>query len=179
MRLVRGKNIVLSGFMGAGKTEVGRAVARLAGLAFIDLDAEIEKRSGMSIPDIFETLGEPEFRRRETGAIREVSARQQVVIATGGGAVINPENVAQLRKSGVVICLTASVETILRRLGSGENRPLLNTGNPEQRIRELLAERQPFYEQADIIITTDGKTPQTVAEEVVDRVAAWKSAGKG
>ncbi len=165
--------------MGTGKTEVGRAVARLAGLAFIDLDAEIEKRSGMSIPDIFAIFGEPEFRRRETGAIRKVSARQQAVIATGGGAVINPENVALLRKSGVIVCLTATVETILRRLGSGENRPLLNTGNPEQRVRELLAERQPFYELADVAVTTDGKTPQAVAEEVLDRISAWKSAGRG
>lgn len=179
MRLGIGKNIVLSGFMGTGKTEVGRTVARMAGMAFIDIDDELERCSGMSIPEIFAEFGEPEFRRRETEAIRTISAHQRAVIATGGGAVVNPENVELLRRNGVIVCLTASVETILRRVGASRNRPLLQTEHPEKRIRELLAARQAFYEKADIVIATDGKSPQAVAEEILDRVASWKSSGKG
>ncbi|HSW64922.1 MAG TPA: shikimate kinase [Dissulfurispiraceae bacterium] len=179
MRLGGGKNIVLSGFMGTGKTKVGRTVAKLAGMAFIDVDAEIETRSGMSIPDLFTAFGEPEFRRRETETIRDISAHHQVVIATGGGAVINPENVSLLKQNGVIVCLTATIGTILKRVGASGNRPLLKGGNPEQRIRELLTTRQPFYEQADIMVKTDGKSPRTVAVEILERVAAWDALGKG
>lgn len=171
MRLSGADNIVLTGFMGTGKSEVGKVLARALGYAFVDVDAAIEKREKMSIPAIFETQGEAAFRRVESEVIGELSRKKRSVIATGGGAVVNPDNRASLRAGGIIVCLTASVRTILHRVRGNADRPLLKAENPEQRIQELLEARRPFYEQADIIVSTDGKRPKEIVEDIIERVA--------
>lgn len=157
--------------MGTGKSEVGKTLARALGYAFVDVDTEIEKRAGMKISGIFASRGEAEFRGIETDVIRELSRRKRTVIATGGGAVVNPDNRTSLREGGAIVCLTASIKTILHRVRGNKDRPLLTVEDPERRIRELLEARRPFYEQADIMLATDGKRPKEIAEEIIERVA--------
>lgn len=164
----RMKNVVLTGFMGTGKTDVGRLLATRLGFAFLDCDGEIERQYGMTVSDIFARFGEDSFREREAAVIARLSEREHVVIATGGGAVLRSDNRAHLRKKGVIVCLTASAETILRRTETTYHRPLLNVPNPLDRIRELIETRRPYYEDADIIIDTEGKSPAEVAEEILD-----------
>lgn len=171
MRLSGADNIVLTGFMGTGKSEVGKVLARALGCAFVDVDAAIEKRSGMSISDIFETQGEAVFRRIESEVIGELSRRKRSVIATGGGAVVSADNRAALRAGGIIVCLTASVRTILHRVRGNADRPLLKGEHPEQRIQELLEARRPFYALADIMVATDGKRPEEIVDEIIERVA--------
>lgn len=161
------RNIVLAGFMGTGKTAVARELARLGGFQRIEIDKEIEKTSGMSIPVIFETLGESAFRDMESREIKRAAARQGVVISTGGGAVVREENMAALKQSGVVVCLSATVETILART-SGSDRPLLQVEDPMAKINELLAIRAPYYARADLTLNTDDKSPQQIAQEILD-----------
>ena len=120
------KNIVLIGFMGTGKTSTGRVLAQKLGAAFLDLDQEIEAEEGMAIPVIFAQKGEPYFRAAEHRMVERVAARQNAVISTGGGTVKDPANVALLRKSGVIVCLTADVDTILMRTASKGERPVLD-----------------------------------------------------
>jgi shikimate kinase len=167
------KNIVLTGFMGTGKTEVGRELARVLGWKLIDVDDEIVNAQNMSINEIFSRLGEPAFRQMETEMIRKVSRRKNVIISTGGGAVMRQENMDILREKGVIICLDATPETIFRRTSSNSKRPLLQVEGPLRRIRELLELRRPFYQKADITIDTEGKTPLLIAEEVLEKVG-WK-----
>ncbi len=164
------KNIVLTGFMGTGKSAVGREIARRLGMRFVELDAEIEKAEGMTIREIFSRYGEPYFRDRETEMVRRFSEEDNVVISTGGGVVLREENMEALRKKGVIVCLTASPETILRRTSSSEERPLLNVDDPLKRIKDLLEYRRPFYEKADLMIETDSLSPAEIAEEVIQRV---------
>lgn len=171
MRLSGADNIVLTGFMGTGKTEVGKTLARVTGYVFVDVDAEIEKRLQMTVSAIFDTHGEAEFRRIETEVLRDLSRRTRSVIATGGGAVTSAENRSLLRSGGVVVCLTASTRTILHRVRGNSDRPLLKAENPALRIQELLEARQPFYDQADVMVSTDGKRPKEIAEEIIERVA--------
>ncbi|HMK44775.1 MAG TPA: shikimate kinase [Dissulfurispiraceae bacterium] len=170
-------NIVLTGFMATGKTEVGRVLARRLGFAFFDVDAEIERCAGMSVPEIFSAFGEAGFRARESEVISTCPLLQHTVIASGGGAVIRPENLAALRDCGLLICLTASVETILDRAGNGETRPLLQGADPKRRVRELLEAREPYYNQADFIVRTDGKNPQEIVAEIVEQIGFRKNAG--
>ncbi|MHC4359152.1 MAG: shikimate kinase [Planctomycetota bacterium] len=164
------KNIVLAGFMGTGKTAVSAELARLTGFKGVDVDAEIEKSAGMSIPDIFEKFGESRFRDMETEEIKKVSKGKNLVISLGGGAVMREENMHALRESGVIVCLTAAPETILQRTGndSNSNRPLLQVEDPLKKINELLALRKPYYERADVLVKTDSKSPLEVAEEILD-----------
>jgi shikimate kinase len=164
------KNIVLTGFMGTGKTEVGRELAHLRGLMLIDIDTEIEKAEMMTINDIFRQLGEERFREIETEMIEKITQEENVIISTGGGAVLRQRNIDALKKKGIVICLTASPATILMRTSSTDERPLLQVDNPLAKINELLQFRKPFYERADLIIDTDGKTPMQVAEEIIDKI---------
>jgi shikimate kinase len=156
--------------MGTGKTEVSRALARLTGYAQVDVDSEIEKSAGMTINEIFKRLGEPRFRDMETEEIKKVSRGKNLIISTGGGAVMKDENMKALRTGGVIVCLWASPETILQRTGSDSTRPLLQVEDPLKRIKELLALRQPYYERADIMVDTEGKTPLQVAEEIMERI---------
>jgi shikimate kinase len=160
------KNIILTGFMGTGKTAVGRELARLLQMRLVDVDAEIERSRDMKIADIFKDFGEPYFRDLETEMIRALSEQKNIVISTGGGAVLREENMAVLRETGTIFCLYADPQTILARTGESKDRPLLNVEDPLAKIKELLMLRMPFYEKAGIMIDTNGKTPLQVAEEI-------------
>lgn len=164
------KNIVLTGFMGTGKTEVGKELLRLTGFTLIDADEEIVKSQGMPITEIFRQFGEPYFRDIETKIIKEISKRKNAIISTGGGAVLKEENMSVLRENGIIICLFASPETIIKRTGNDNSRPLLQVEDPLKKIKELLDYRTPFYEKADVMIDTEGKSPFEIAEEILKRV---------
>jgi 3-dehydroquinate synthase len=149
------ENIFLVGLMGAGKTTVGRALAKRLDKRFIDSDHEIEARTGASIPLIFEIEGEASFRQREVEVIHDLTAQRGIVLATGGGAVLRKENRDALKAHGTVIYLRASVNHILQRTGRDKNRPLLQTADPRRRLEELTLEREPLYsEVADIVVET-------------------------
>lgn len=164
------KNVVLAGFMGTGKTEVGRELARLLDTKLIDVDAEIERSLKMTINEIFKQFGEPGFREIETGVIKKISENKNIIISTGGGAVLKQENMDIFRKNGIIVCLTAAPETILKRTSNNTERPLLQVENPLGKIKELLSYRKPFYEKADVIIDTEGKTPLQIAEEIIEKI---------
>ena len=167
------KNIVLTGFMGAGKTTIGRALAKKLQMRLVDIDEEIEKEQKMSINDIFSRHGEPHFRDIETAMIRELSRDKNVIISTGGGAVLRDENMEALKENGIIFCLNATAETILERTGRNQDRPLLKVENPKEKINELLAYRRPFYERAGIMIETDDKTPLEVVQEIME-IVKWR-----
>jgi shikimate kinase len=164
------KNIVLTGLMGTGKTAVGRELARLLNMQLIDIDTKIEDAEKMTINEIFKQFGEPRFREIETEMIKKLSESKNRIISAGGGAVLKQENMGILSKSGIVVCLTATPETILRRTSNSNDRPLLQVENPLKKIKELLNFRKPFYEKADIMIDTEGKTPLQIAEEIIEKV---------
>src|SRR5476649_200807 len=136
------QNVFLVGLMGAGKTTIGRILARRLGLRFIDSDHEIEARTGASIPWIFEIEGEPSFRRREADVIRELSGQQGIVLATGGGAILDPASRAYLKERGTVIYLRASVNSIRTRTSHDKSRPLLQTADPRKKLEELMLQRE-------------------------------------
>jgi shikimate kinase len=148
-------NLYLVGLMGAGKTTVGRLLARHYGCTFHDSDHEIEARTGVKIPVIFEIEGEAGFRRREETAIAELTALSGIVLATGGGAVLSETNRENLKNSGVVIYLRGSPEHLYERTRHDRNRPLLQTDNPLEKLRELYRQRDPLYREiADIVVDT-------------------------
>lgn len=164
-------NIFLVGPMGAGKTTIGRELAKALKLEFLDSDREIERRTGASIPLIFELEGEAGFRARECAMIQELSERQGIVLATGGGAVLDAANRTRLAARGFVIYLFAAIEQLLKRTAKDQHRPLLQTPHPEQRLRDLMQARDPLYrEVADLIIKTDGRTVRSVVHEIASRV---------
>lgn len=168
------KNIVLAGFMGTGKSAVGMELSRLLNMKLIDVDTEIERSQKMTINEIFKQFGEPRFREIETEMIKQISQNNNIIISTGGGAILRQENVDALRKNGTIICLTATPETILKRTSNNSDRPLLQVENPLERIKELLNFRRPFYEKADIMIDTEGKTPLQIAEGIIERMKCKK-----
>lgn len=168
------KNIVLAGFMGTGKTEVGKELSNILGWKLIDVDDEIVKAKRITINDIFSQLGEPAFRDIETEMIRKISGNKNVIISTGGGAVLRQENMDILREKGVIVCLTATPETILKRTNNNDERPLLKVEDPLRKIKELLDFRKPFYKKADIMIDTENRTPRRIAEEILERIK-WQS----
>ncbi len=161
-------NIVLCGMMGVGKSSVGVRVAERTGRMWYDTDVVISDRHGR-ISDIFEFYGEAHFRALETEIVRELSARDGLVISTGGGLVLKPENNELLKKNGKIFFLRATFETLLKRVRADETRPLLkNTGKTAETLGKLLKERTPVYEHvADYIIDTDGRTVQEIADEIV------------
>lgn len=164
-------NIVLIGFMGAGKSAVGRALAKSLNRRFVDTDSEIEAVAGLTIPEIFSRHGEPYFRQLEKQVVRQVAARPHQVIAAGGGTILDEENARLLQATGIIVWLVASPEAIYRRVGHSANRPLLSGTDPRRRIRELLAQREPVYRQlADFSVSTDGLTPWQVAREIEARL---------
>lgn len=155
--------VVLVGMMGAGKTTIGRGLAKAVGRDFIDLDHAIESRCGVSIPHIFEVEGEEGFRKRETQLLDEYSQQPGIVLATGGGAVLAPENRQLLRERGVVIYLRANADELYRRVAKDRNRPLLHTPNPRERVAQLLALRAPLYEEVADITFDTGTLPVSQA----------------
>ena len=165
-------NIVLTGFMGTGKTLVGQALAKRLNRQFIEVDSKIEQLAGKSISDIFKDNGEIYFRELEIGAIKQAAAGKKQVIACGGGVVLNTINIDRLRETGVIINLVASAQIILQRTaGNAGSRPLLDVQQPAERIRELLKFRKPFYDKAaDLIINTSKLNIDTVADKIIDRL---------
>jgi shikimate kinase len=161
------RNIFLIGPMGSGKTAVGRHLARLFRLTFHDSDADIEAKTGVDIAFIFEKEGEAGFRIRERESIERLTRLQSIVLATGGGAVIEPENRRLLAERGVVVYLATSVDQQLERTRHARHRPLLNGIDPEEKLRELMIRRAALYaEIARITVSTDGRRVQVVAEEI-------------
>ncbi|MDE2304325.1 MAG: shikimate kinase AroK [Gammaproteobacteria bacterium] len=161
------RNVFLIGPMGSGKSAVGRQLARLLGLAFHDSDADIEERTGVDIAYIFEQEGEAGFRLRERESIDRLTQLEGVVIATGGGAVIDPENRLKLAERGAVVYLQTSVAQQLARTRHGRHRPLLNDVDQERVLADLMATRAPLYaEIADLTVATDHRRVQLVAEEI-------------
>jgi len=162
------ENVFLVGPMGSGKSAVGRQLARRLRLTFIDADAEIEGRTGVDIAYIFEREGEEGFRAREKDVLDELSRRSGVVIATGGGAILDAETRAWLRERGRVVYLRASIEQQLARTRHGTHRPLLNNADPRGTLERLMAVRAPLYEEiAEIVANTDGRKVNTVVEDVL------------
>ncbi|MEI7967712.1 MAG: shikimate kinase [Betaproteobacteria bacterium] len=155
-------NIFLVGLMGAGKTSVGRLLARRLGKQFIDSDHQIESRTGVRIPVIFEIEGESGFRQRESAAIDELTRGSNLVLATGGGVVLNPDNRAALRSRGTVVYLRATVDELWNRTRKDRNRPLLQTADPRAKLAELLAVRDPLYrEVAHVVMDTGSQSLRT------------------
>ena len=161
------KNIVLVGFMGTGKSATGHVVAAQLSRTFVDMDAVIEERAGKKISAIFAEEGEPHFRKLEHELALELSNQSDLVIATGGGIVLNPDNIAAFEKTGVVICLHAEPDMILHRVSKHTHRPLLQNDDKTAAIRELLAKRKPLYDAISLSIETTHQTPQETAQEVV------------
>jgi shikimate kinase len=170
-------NVYLVGMMGAGKTTVGRTLARRLKLRFVDSDQEIEARCGVKIPVIFEIEGEAGFRAREAQAIAEIAALEGIVLATGGGVVLAAENRRLLAEHGTVVYLRATPEHLYERVRQDRNRPLLATGDPLERLRALYRERDPLYrEVADLVIDTGRQSVQVLARALLEQLGAqWKA----
>jgi shikimate kinase len=163
--------IFLVGPMGAGKTTIGRQLARQLKKEFLDSDREIETRTGADIPLIFELEGEQGFRSRECKMIDELTQKNDIVLATGGGAVLNEENRKHLKSRGCVLYLFASLDHLFERTVKDKNRPLLQTENPRQRIQEILEKRDPLYrEVADVIVETGGQTIHYVVQQILKQL---------
>jgi shikimate kinase len=161
------RNITLVGFMGTGKTTVGRILARKLGYRFIDVDEEIEREQGVPITHIFSEMGEPYFRQLERVLIKTLSLREGLVISAGGGAVIDERNIEAMKQGGALVCLSATPDDIMKRVGKSGNRPLLQVPDPMAKIMELMSKREPFYRKADVTVDTTMKTPEEVAAEVI------------
>ncbi len=158
--------------MGAGKSTIGRLLAKELHLPFKDSDKEIEVRTGANIPWIFDKEGEPGFRDRETAMIVELCHENGIVLATGGGAVMRPQNRQALRNGGRVVYLHASIEQQVARTSRDRNRPLLRNANPEKILRDLLALRDPLYREiADLVVETDERPPRMVVLDILERLA--------
>ena len=160
-------NIALIGFMGAGKTSVGRLAAEQLHFDYLDTDELIQSRTGRAITEIFSTDGEPAFRKMESELVTELAARTNTVIATGGGLPVNPQNLLNLKKYALVVCLWASPEKIWERVKNQTHRPLLHDPDPQKKIRDLLAVREPFYKQADVLLNTELRSVREVTQQVV------------
>lgn len=161
-------NIALVGFMGVGKSTVGQILAGLLDFEFVDTDRVIETREGRRISDIFAAEGEPHFRDLETNLVREYETRPGLILSTGGGLVVRPENLASLRKHSLIVCLWASPAVIFERVRHQGHRPLLQTPDPLARITELLEQRKPAYQQADILVGVDFRSPQETAQYIAN-----------
>ena len=175
--MMQAGSLYLVGMMGAGKTTVGRLLARRLKLRFLDADHEIERRCGVKVPLIFEIEGEAGFRAREAQVLAELVALDGVVLATGGGAVLAEENRRRLAAAGTVIYLRARPEDLYERVRLDRNRPLLATADPLGRLRELYAERDALYRSiADLVIDTGRQTVQALARELIDKLGErWKA----
>lgn len=168
------RNIVLIGMMGTGKSTVGVELARRLGFAFVDTDERIEREQGMSIKDIFAQRGEPAFRQLESETIASVLEAAGQIVATGGGAVLSGRNREVMASNGYVVALTATAETIIHRVSTDQNRPLLQ-GDVEERVRTIMESRKHAYDFADLKIETDGRTVEEIVNLVMNNWLAWKN----
>lgn len=162
---------MLTGFMGTGKTTVGKLIANTLSKKFVDMDLEIEAKAGMSISDIFAAHGEKYFRDLETQMAKDMVQRENSVISTGGGVVLRPENIEYLKACGPLVCLMASPQIIYERTKDSDDRPLLKTPDPKKKIEELLQNRMEHYEKADYVIDTDGIFPEDVVKKIIGIVS--------
>jgi shikimate kinase len=170
-RKLRSGNIILVGMMGSGKTTMGRALARHLGKEFVDSDEEIQRRTGVTIPHIFDIEGEEGFRQRERLVIEDLARRENMVLATGGGAVLLAENRAILQRSGIVVYLRAGVHHLWQRTRHDRNRPLLQEGDPHAKLTALLQQREPLYlEVADIVIQSGKQSAHALMLHVADEI---------
>jgi shikimate kinase len=174
-RLLDGRPLVLVGMMGAGKTTVGRRLAARLGRQFLDSDEEIEKAAQMTIPEMFEELGEAEFRSGETRVIARVLKDRNIVLATGGGAFVNEETRALIKSVAVSVWIKADFELLFARVSRRSNRPLLKTANPRDTLKGLIEARYPIYGQADVTVVSRDVPHDTVANDLIDAVVAHLS----
>lgn len=170
------QRIFLIGPMGSGKTTVGRALSELLGLEFVDLDQQIEARCGVEVDRIFEIEGEAGFRQRETDMLLDLSERPNMVLATGGGSVLNPDNRAVMRRQGLVLWLRTSVDQQLERLARDRRRPLLQAPDRRQRLLTLAAERDPLYAAcADLVVDSCNVAPAVMAATTAEAIEQWRA----
>ncbi len=168
-------NLILIGMMGSGKTTMGRALARHLGKAFVDSDEEIQRRTGVTITHIFDIEGEAGFRQRETAAICDVVGRENMVLATGGGAVLAEQNRELLQQNGIVIYLKASVHDLWQRTRHDRNRPLLQTEDPHAKLTELFQQRDPLYRQvADIVVQSGKQSAHALMLHLADEIEVFR-----
>jgi len=174
-RKLQSGNLILVGMMGSGKTTVGRVLARHLGKVFVDSDEEIQNRTGVTIPHIFDIEGEAGFRQRETSTIGELVLRDNMVLATGGGAVLDEQNRLMLWQNGLVIYLRAGVSDLWQRTRHDRSRPLLQTENPHAKLTELFQQRDPIYQQvADIVIQSGKQSVHALKLHLVDEVEKFR-----
>ena len=173
------KNIVLVGFMGTGKTTIAIELSHRLGMKYVSIDSLIEKRENRTINEIFTHSGEGYFRDIESAIIRDAACMDNLIIDTGGGAVLRDENVAYMKSSGILICLTADENTIMERTKKYKHRPLLDVEDPKRKIRDLIAKRAPYYAKADHEIDTGALTVRQVVEKIVEIVGAQLNANLG
>ena len=168
------KNIILFGFMGTGKTAIGKLLAEKLNMKYVDMDDIIEEKEKISITEIFATQGEPYFRKVESEVAKEIAEKQGLVVATGGGVVLNPENIKMLEKTGVGICLSASAETIYNRVKHETHRPLLQVKDPLKKIVDLLKYRAPYYARVSHQIDTTAMSIPKIVERIIKIVEKSK-----
>lgn len=161
------RNIALIGFMGSGKSTVGRFVASQLHFEFLDTDEIIQQRTCMEINSIFAESGEAAFRALEQALVKELASKERTVISTGGGLPVNPENLASLKTHALVVCLWATPEKIFERVKESTHRPLLKDTDPLGRIKSLLSQREPFYRQADVLLNTDQRPLREIAQHIM------------
>jgi shikimate kinase len=171
-----GRPVVLVGMMGAGKTTVGRRLAAMMGRKFIDSDTEIEAAAGMDIPDFFSAHGEPEFRAGETRVIARILQENNIILGTGGGAFIGDETRALIKASAVSIWLNAEFELLFARVSRRSNRPLLQTANPRETLKNLIKKRAPIYAEADLIVTSTDVPHDAVANQILRQLNDYLNA---
>lgn len=165
-------NLALIGFMGTGKSSVGRCVAEQLHFEFLDTDELIETRAGKTITEIFAQNGEPAFRELEHQLVEQLALRHRTVISTGGGLPVQPDNLESLKRHALVVCLWASPEKILERVRDQAHRPLLQNPNPLEKIQTLLAAREEFYKRADVLVNSEFRSVREVAQQVIHHFRA-------
>ena len=168
-------NLILVGMMGSGKTTIGRTLAKHLDKIFVDSDEEVQQRTGVTIPHIFDIEGEAGFRLRESAAISELMKRDNMVLATGGGAILAEQNRDMLRQNGIVVYLRANVHDLWVRTRHDRNRPLLQTDDPRAKLTELFEQRDPLYQQAaDIVVQSGKQSVQALMLHLVDEIDAFR-----
>lgn len=160
------KNIVLFGFMGTGKSSVGKKLAEDLKMKFVEMDSVIEEKENRSISNIFSKKGEKYFRKLERNLVKKISKEKGLVVSTGGGVVLNPDNVKDFKKNGILVCFNASPKEIYKRITKTKRRPLLNVDNPLRKIKDLLDYRRPYYDKIKIQINTTGKDIKKIVCEI-------------